>query len=237
MKIIAGFALFLSSVAFAGNYVIGVENINYYPHYNFNKPLAEQGFTRALFDAFAEDSGHTFTYEARPVVRLLNDLIEGNVDFKYPDNAFWGGDAKKGKDIVYSDNVVKYIDGTSTVDSSVTVKSLTTVRGFTPWDYLSDIESGKIKLSEQNDMSQLVKFVIAGRADAAYANIDIVRYTLNSMNMDGKLIFREDLPHSEGYYHLSTISYPKLITEFNEWQAENVDRITDIKSKFGLESF
>lgn len=227
-------SLMIASAASAGNYVIGVENISYYPHYDFNQPPEKQGFARELFDSFAADSGHTFTYKSLPVSRLLDNFFDGDVDLKYPDNALWASDLRGKYDIKYSDSVVGYIDGVATKSSTTDLKVLTTVRGFSPWLFLDDIKAGKLTLREQNDVHQLIKFVLAGRADGAYSNIDIINYHLKKMGKTGELEFRSDLAYSQSAYNISTIAYPELITEFNQWLADNAEKIKALKTKYHL---
>jgi hypothetical protein len=225
----------LSSMGFTASYVVGVENISYYPHYDFNKSIEKQGFARELLDTFAADSGHTLSYQVRPVERLWDEFLQGDVDLKYPDNALWAGDKKADKEISYSQPVIGFTDGVMTSSNNSSLKSLTTVRGFSPWAYLDDINQKKIKLFEQNDVSQIIKFVLAERADGAYSNVDIANYQLNKMGKTGELIFREDLPHSKNSYQLSSISYPELIEEFNQWLINNIETVNALKLKYQLD--
>ncbi len=128
--------LIMSLQAQAGNYVVGVEALEYYPLYE-GKGNSYKGYARELLDEFAKNKGHTLSYKAVPVKRLFGEYLAGNVDLKYPDNAKWASDLKKGYKVNYSDSTVEYIDGVMTSPSikSLSVsnfKTIGTLRGFTP---------------------------------------------------------------------------------------------------------
>lgn len=76
-------------LARAAHFVIGSENINYFPHYRFVDGHTVKGYGWAVMQAFAKKSGHTFEYQALPVKRLKRELLAGRVDFIYPDNPSW----------------------------------------------------------------------------------------------------------------------------------------------------
>ncbi|MTI05776.1 hypothetical protein E1180_09630 [Roseibium denhamense] len=123
--------------ASADEILIGVEDLTYYPHYTFEGG-EYAGFGRALLDSWASDRGHSVTYKAFPIKRLMTMLVEGGIDLKYPDNAYWSSDLKASTEVTYSKPVVEYIDGVSVKPENVgkgmtSVKKLGTVRGFTPW--------------------------------------------------------------------------------------------------------
>lgn len=104
----------LTSAAYAQQtiFTIGVEAQKYYPQYDNENGTEYFGLARDLLDMFAKEKNYQFFYKIRPVKRLFHEFVEKKAyDFKYPDNPYWQSDMKKGKNIVYSDSVVKYIDG------------------------------------------------------------------------------------------------------------------------------
>lgn len=227
-------SLWMASFAVADNFVIGVENIQYYPYYTTENG-EYGGHARAILDAFAEDSGHTFTYRPLPVSRLMDTFLGGDVDFKYPDNPNWRADIREGRDFSYSEPVIQFIDGVAAPSRVEELEKLSTVRGFTPWTYIDQVNNGDITLYQQNNVQQLIQFVLAGRAQGAYFNIDVLRYQLRQMNQEGALTFQEHLPHDQSYYYLSTLEHPSVIDEFNQWLADNPDRVAQIKAEFSLD--
>jgi ABC-type amino acid transport substrate-binding protein len=230
--------LLTPAAALADEVLIGVEDLTYYPHYSIENG-EYSGFGRAILDAWAADRGHTVTYKAFPIKRLMSMLVDGEIDLKYPDNAYWSSDLKADKTVVYSDAVVEYVDGVSVPPEKVgkgmeTIRKLGTVRGFTPWAWLDETQSGKVELSELNALDGLVKQAIAGRIDAAYANVSVIQYQLGQLGETGKLAFDPDLKHTRDFYYLSTTTKPALIEDFNAWLAENEDKVEQLKAEYNV---
>ena len=77
------------------NFIVGVQDYKQYQPYSFIKEKKYQGFNRVLLDMFAESKGYHFQYKPYPIKRLLNNLIYGKVDFKYPDMHIGPGRPRK----------------------------------------------------------------------------------------------------------------------------------------------
>eukprot|EP00903_Cladosiphon_okamuranus_P002236 g2234.t1 len=230
--------LTLPGSALADDILIGVEDLTYYPHYTMEDG-EYAGFGRAVLDAWATDRGHTVTYRAFPIKRLMSMLIEGQIDLKYPDNAYWSSDLKDGKSVTYSEAIVEYIDGVSVAPDNVgkgmgSVKKLGTVRGFTPWAWLDEINGGAVELSELGALDGLIKQAAAGRIDAAYANVSVIQHQLGEMGQSGGLKFDPDLKHTRDFYYLSTTTKPTLIDDFNAWMVENTDKVAALKAGYNV---
>ena len=232
--------MFAAGNASAKTFKIGVENLKYYPHYDNNDGKYD-GFAREILDAFAKSKSYKFSYKMRPVKRLYADFIDRQiVDFKYPDNAYWQGDMKKGKNIVYSVPVVSYVDGMMVAPENKgngvsKVKKIGTVRGFTPWTYLDMINQGKIKVVENNSFVSLIKQTLKGRVSGAYLNVSVAKHQLDEvMKTPGALVFDENLPHTKSSYFLSTIKYPKVMKEFNAFMKNDRKIVNKIKNKYKL---
>lgn len=231
-------ALFVSG-ALAQSFVVGVESIDYYPLYA-TQDNEYKGYGRALLDAFAKSKGYTFSYEPLPVKRLFNTfLTTDKLDFKFPDNEYWSGDAKKGKGVVYSEPAVEYIDGVSVKPENIgkgtdALKSMGLIGGFTAWDYLDAINSGAIKTDESRNYQNLLRKGFSGRVDGVYSNVAVVRYQLKQMGKEGALVFDKDLPHTRSNYHLSSIKHPEVVKEFNEFLAANAGMVEKLKQEYGV---
>jgi hypothetical protein len=226
--------------AHAQTFNVGVENSQYLPAYTYEDG-EYKGFARTLLDAFAVDKGYKFDYRPMPVIRLFAELVAGNIDLKFPDNAMWAPDMKKGQPVVYSDPVVAYVDGISLPPAArgkavESVHMLGLVRGFTPYEWQDRINAGAVSLHENNSFTALLETTIAGRNDGAYANVAVVNYQLDAvLKKPGALVYDPGLPHTRSHYHLSTIKHPGLIGEFNAWMAANAGRIAQMKAAFGVE--
>ena len=220
--------------------VIGVEGLYYLPLSSYENGVY-RGFARDLFDAFARDRGYAIEYRALPVPRLYASFFEGQVDFKFPDNANWKQDQRAGRKIHYSDPVAAFIDGTSMlpekkIDSPDQIKRLGTMGGFTPWAWMDRIETGQTRLSENTHLAALVRQALAGRVDGVYASVAVVNYQLDHvLKRPGALVFNPALPYSRDDYHLSTLKRPEILGEFNDWMRKNRDRIATLKQKYGVE--
>ena len=229
----------LFAPAWAAEYTIGVESQDYYPHYRTDGKGEFSGYARAVFDAYAKDRGHVIHYRPLPVTRLYAELLTGRVDFKYPDNAFWGKEAKKGAAIVYSQPVAHYVDGLmvqSGRNPGAPIKTIGTVMGFTAFAYLDAVAAGTYQVEERTSMDQLLKGVAVGRIDSAYVNIDVARHALKGSAEEGKLVFADTLPSDRGSYHLSTLNHLGLIQDFDAWLSANAGRLTTLQKEFGLQS-
>lgn len=229
----------LVTSAWAGTYTVGAESTSYAPYYT-TQGGNWTGYAREVLDAFAKESGHTFVYKPRPVKRLLGEFVEGKLDFKFPDNPYWGQDAKKGNGVVYSEPVAPYVDGVLVRPDRKgagkdQLKTLGTVLGFTAWDYLGDIKSGAIRLRENTNMTSLLKMALAGKVDGVYANPAVVRYQLRKMGEgEDALVLDADLPHTRSAYHLSTIRHPEVIDQFNQFLKSKADWIAQLQAKYGI---
>lgn len=233
----------LTSSSYGAHYVIGVERIQYMPHYTHDAG-EYTGFARELFDMWAHDNKHTVEYRILPISRLFRDFLkaDSSLDFKFPDSKFWKQDMKKGINVVYSTPVVDYIDGVMVKPEKMglgkkMIKTLGTARGFTAWDYLSDIKAKRILVKENNSFSGLLRQVLLGRVDGAYINIAVAHYHLeHQLKNPGALVFDPKLPHTKSTYHLSSIKHPKAIKEFNQWLIKNKGKVAALKQKWDVNS-
>lgn len=218
-------------------FTVGVENLEYNPHYSFEGG-EYKGFGAEVLKAFAKEKGYTLQFKPYPVARLIGVFVSGEVDFKYPDNSNWAGDAKKGKSIVYSDAVAQFTDGALVLPDmkgKTTLKTLGAPRGFTPWTYMGDVSAGKIKLQELDTLDAVIKSVQAKRVDAGYANIDVAaHYMKNVLKTPDVLVFDSALPHDKGTYHLSTIKHAAVIAEFNQFLKDKKAMIDGLRSQYGV---
>lgn len=227
------------SVGQAELLVVGVEDIQYLPHYQWDGKTYT-GFGAELLSKFAEDEGYEIEFQALPVSRLMRAVVNGDVDLKYPDNAYWSSDLKSDAGVVYSQTVVEAIDGVMVLPDHKNrpveeLEKLGTVLGFTPYTWLDRIETGDVALSENKSFESLIRQVIAGRTDGAYANLDVFTYALGEMGETADaLVFDDSLPHSVSSYHLSTSTRADVVSKFDTWLIENAELVAELKGKHGL---
>ncbi|HPO50034.1 MAG TPA: transporter substrate-binding domain-containing protein [Spirochaetota bacterium] len=222
-------------------FVIGVENIKYYPIYNWDGKNYT-GYAKDLLDAFAAKKGYTFKYLALPVARLFNDFLNGNtIDFKFPDNPYWSSDMKKDKNLIYSKSIVEYIDGVIVHPDRKSLgvdklKILGTVMGFTAWEYLDMVSSKNISLKESTDLNGVLQQTMNKHIDGAYVNVTVAEYTLNEVLKKPKsLIFNDKLPYTKSSYFISSIKHPQIVEEFNQFLESNKAEVNKLKAKYKVE--
>jgi len=217
--------------------LIGVEDLVYEPAYTV-KNGAYGGYAREFLDAFAADAGFRVEYRALPVPRLYAEFFNGQVAFKFPDSPNWNAAAKDGKAVVYSGPVARFRDATVVPAGKLgqSIDTLGTVTGFTPWVWLDATNAGKIRLSENADFGALVRQVLAGRIQGAYASIAVVNYQLDKvLDKPGALVYDPSLPNSVDSYRLSTISRPDVVSKLDDWMVQNAERIADMKARHAVE--
>lgn len=222
------------------SYVIGVEDLEYYPLWRYDASLKEyRGLGRKLLDAFAKSKGYTFEYKPLPIKRLVRELVDKKIDFKFPDSPYWANDVKGNAEITYSEPAIKFTDGVFVKPENMgkgdaSIKTLGSVLGFTPWDWLERIQKKEVILKETPDFGALINQAISDRIDGAYANTEVVRYHLDMEGRQGALVFDKGLPHVEGNYTLSTTLHPDVIKEFNDWLANNQALISRLRKEMNI---
>ena len=230
----------LESAAQSARFVIGVEDLDYFPLWSV-KGGRYDGAAREILDAFATSQGYAFEYRPLAVTRLHTTFLEGGVDFKFPDHPNWRADLKKGKAVVYSAPVIAFIDGAMTTPERKgkgigAVKTLGSVTGFSPWVWMDDIQKGSVQVRENADVAALIRQTQLGRVDAAYVNVAVANYHLDQvLKQPGALVFDPSLPHNRDTYFLSTLKHGAAIEAFNRWLQASKASVEAIKRRHQAE--
>ena len=233
------FLLIFNSFVFGmkKTFIVGVENINYFPYYSSIKNNYK-GASREILDAFAKSKNYKFIYKPLPIKRLYAEFLNiQHIDFKYPDNPYWKSNLKKNKKIYYSKNILPFIDGTIVKRENIgkKIKILGTVSGFTPWDYLDKIKKGEVIVEESKNLKSLLINTVKGFFDGAYVNVEVAKYIQkNILHKSKELVFDSSLPYTKDGYKLSTIKYPEIIKELNEFLKTNQRLVEQIKIKYEI---
>lgn len=233
--------LWLGAAAWAGprDLVVGVEELDYLPAYGMHDGKYD-GAARDILDAFAAARGYQLTYKPLPIKRLFAELLSGGVDLKFPDNPFWAADSKTGQKVAYSKPVIRYIDGVMVRPEEqgkglAGFRTLGTVSGFTPFAWLGEIKAGRVQVKENPRMDLLIRQVMLGRMDGAYASVAVANRYLDEFGASGALVFDPTLPHSRDAYMLSSVGHPEVVAEFDSWMAANAAQIKAIKDRWAAE--
>lgn len=218
--------------------VVGVENLAFQPHYGTANG-EYTGYFRDLMDAFAKAEGLKVVYKPMDIDDLYTAFFKGQVDFKYPDDAAWRADARKGMKISYSKPSVAYVDGTLRLaekkDLTVSkIKTLGKPAGFFTPPYSSAVESG-MKVVEFNSTQELIDALRAGKIDAAYHNIDVALYYARQAKIKD-VAFAPDLPMIQSDYRLSSYKYPEVISKFDAFVDKEKEFCDKLRDKYQIDA-
>ena len=232
------FCLCVVNQAHADNYVIGVEDINYYPYFDFTSDKAT--FAKSLLDQFAKDNGHTISYLPLPIKQFPKWLYEENIDFKFPDNARWQESTNVHHlNIHFSDPVVAMVAGTVVLVKNQHkekdfYRTIGTMLGFAPTLWMNQIAQGTVSLYEDSSSKILVKYLVNGLIDGLDIDLAVANDGLQKLNIQQKLVISEHLPKQDFSYRLSTVKYPETIKQFNQWLVTRQKYIETLKVEFGI---
>ncbi|EGB15593.1 hypothetical protein DND132_2390 [Pseudodesulfovibrio mercurii] len=219
---------------------VGVESIDYPPYGSFRNGDYE-GFARDLLDSFAIEYGYVMIYVALPVKRLYQEFLETRtLDLKFPDSESWHRSRRKGLNVRYSEPVCTYTDGILVRPGDLgkgmgAIHTLGILAGFKPWLLEPPIDPKSIRLSENLSISGLLGKGLMGRVDGVYANVEVARHLLAAMGLEDKLVYDPDLPHASGFYRLSTIKFPLVMREFDEFMRTRRELVQSLRRKHGLD--
>jgi hypothetical protein len=236
------FAVLFCAGSHAESYVIGVEKMAFAPHYSVDQQGQYQGFARELFDLFARHSGVQLSYQPLPVHRLLAALLQGEVDFKYPDSDDWAQAQKAGKDLHYSQAVVAYVDGVLVAPKRQgqpldQLRRLGMVSGWTPRGYQAHIDAGQIHPSYSDDLRKMIRQTLKQDSDGAYFNVVVATHYLDNIRArPGALVFDPKLPHTRGSFQLSTLRHPELLRRFDRFLVERQAEVAALKERYRVEA-
>lgn len=239
LRIALSLLLSLPGLAPAGDYRVGVEDVDYSPIMSVN-PLDGRfsGFSRELLDLFAARTGHRFSYVPLPVKRLLSQHLQGELDLVFPDHPRWQAELKAGTRIAYSTPAIPFQNVVLMRPGQVgkPLKSLGLVRGFSARQpFKAQIEAGTLPVTEVAGPAQLLRMVMAGRLDGAEMALQVGQFHLQQMGLTGAL--QADPAYSakyEHHYRLSSIRHPALIEQFDQFLRSDAPAIGVMLKRYGL---
>lgn len=223
----------------AEKYIVASQNFNYYPHYHFLSET-DKGFVWAVLEAFSQFSGHQFTYQPMPVLRLQRELEKGTIDLVYPDNPLFDNDDIFAKGKYYSDTIARTLGGTMVKSSRLgenisNIKRLSITLGFTPqleWENL--INSKNVILVPVVTPLAELQLLALDRVDAAEVDYFVSQYQLQNNPEFKDFKFDPRLPKSEVEFKLSTIKQAWLIDEINNFMHSQPELIQQLALQYGI---
>ena len=238
-------ALFFCAITFVqaneNEFVIGVEDISYYPLYDFSeKAPYKASFTKELLSTFFNSKGYAFRFVPLPLKRFDKWYIEDEIDFKFPDNIRWRSEQSKSWSISYSEPVVFLTAGAFVLAKNQNAarenfSNLGTILGFFPTLWYDRISQGKLKLIEDSSPYGLVKHLLRGNVDVLNIDPNVINYNLGLLGKENTEVVLNNQTKSESYaYHFSSVNYPEIIKEFNLFLRENPEVIINLKKKYSI---
>jgi polar amino acid transport system substrate-binding protein len=221
--------------------VVGVEDLDYYPLFDFKNNRAT--YTKELLDEFASQHNYQIQYVSLPVKRFSLWLLENDIDVKFPDNPRWNqvkhSSKKQFKNLVYSEPALYLAAGTitktdTTVSKKSDIKLLGTMLGFQPTKWVEEIKEKKVKLYESSSTLSLIRQLVAGQLDGLDIDPSVVTYYAKRINAGSDVALNLKLPYDIYSYHLSTISRPDIIKDFNVFLQNNAPFINELKAKYNI---
>jgi polar amino acid transport system substrate-binding protein len=221
----------------AKNLVIGVEDIAYYPYFDYTGN--ETSLSKAILDKFAAEQGYTLSYVALPIKQFSKWLYENDIDFKYPDNERWHP-AIKDHDAEYFSDAIFYLRAGTVVllqdkdRPKAFFKSLGMISGFEPTLWKAEIASGEVNILDDASTKVLIKHLVNGLVDGVDMDIAVANYYLKSLGIKQQLAYSSVLSQEIFSHQLSTIKYPEIIQQFNQWLAHNREFLEASLHKFHI---
>lgn len=223
----------------AETYIVGAQDIEYYPYYNFSSEH-DKGLGRAILDAFSKKTGHNFIYLSMPVKRLQIELKKGNVDFVFPDNPKWYNQITHKLGKVYSEPLtdtfaVTLVRKENQGKKLSHISKLATPEGFSPVKWKQQIENGSVEVIGVSSIYEGLRLLKNNKVDAFDVEYNAALYLMRRLPQSASFIADLTLPNDVVAFSLSTLNHSNIIDELNTFLLTNTDEINDIKERYGVE--
>lgn len=226
--------------AHADTYIVGAQDIEYYPFYNFSSEH-EKGLGWAILEAFSEHSGHRFIYLSMPVKRLQIELKKGNVDFVFPDNPTWYDQITHSLNKTYSEPLTETFAITLVKSENVGkginhVSTLATPDGFSPVKWENQVRAGTVSVVGIKSIYEGLNLLQNNEVDAMDVEYNAAQHLARRLPLMGPFSADLTLPHNTVPFSLSTLKYPDIIDELNAFLLSQPEVVDKIKAKYGIEN-
>lgn len=241
--ILFSFAVYspFSSACEKSPYLIGVEDIDYSPHYNF-VDSSQPSYFQNFIDWLELKTNCKFHNVPLPLKRLkIAFEIPQQIDFIYPDNPNWHTGSKKTtrqRPRTFSRPIATALGGTMVAvnNSNITPNKFDVLvfpRGFTPVAWLPLKDEYQISFKEVNDAKAALMMVQAGRATGADIEYNVAQYLIQYHELE-PMALAKNLPFVPTDFQLSTVDNVEMIEIISRLIEENSDELSRMKQKAGL---
>lgn len=216
---------------------VGIEQIDYYPHYDFSK-TPPRGYFYELMMLFAKDAGVQLEFVPLPVRRLYQTATD-QIDLVYPDNPRWQKylvvDLKKVYSVPLEMNLGTTFVLAAKRDISLSqFRTLANIHGFTPTRWLELQPTYRYKLVEVADAQAALGLVLKGRVDGANVEYHVAMQFIQQQQLEGQLVVGRQLPYTELPFLLSSARKPALIARFNLFMQTHAAEVQQLRQKYRL---
>lgn len=80
----------------------------------------------------------------------------------------------------------------------------------------------------------MVKHLVNGLLDGLDIDLAVANAGLQSLQIQQPLVVSEKLPKQIFAYQISTVKYPEIIEQFNQWLVKRREYVESVKAQFGI---
>ena len=218
---------------------VGIEELAYYPHYDFTQGQ-KRGFIFDFLSLFEQHSSYQFVYVPMPIKRLKYQFFDKQeIDVLYPFNPKWSEPIGAQAELIFSPPIVGILGGTMVLSQNLgkgleAFRHLAVPRGFTPIEWYKLRDKKQIRIVEVADSLDALKMVIKQRVDGADIEYNVAKHLMRRHKLKAALSLDPQLPFSAVSFHLVTIKQSKLMAELNAFMEQHQSAIKKLKRQFKL---
>ena len=238
MRAAVFFLLLLSFTVHAKQrFVVGVQDISYFPHYDFRQQ--DKGVIWAILEAFSEKTGYQFDYVGYPIKRLNREMMDGQIDFVFPENPKWYNQQVPENIKTYSASVYKAMGASFILRrhqhlQREDISRLVIPRGFSPVMWREQVESGTTVLIEVSDSHASLNLLLKERAQVADLEYAVVEHLRHTHPEYQDVMLAPHLPYDIVDFHIATIAHKEVIDSFNLFLQTEHTYIKDLLTQYHI---
>lgn len=217
-------------------YTVAIPDSDLYPHYH-NSGGVSGGLLIETLKKFEKDKNYKFKIMSYSINRYIKLFLNKKIDFIMPANPSWRKSDKRGYAIKYSSPIFSSTTGFLVKKGKNNIKKneikqIATIKGYTlPFSFLNHNKTQVFALSSNES---IIKMIDKGRVDAGYIHITYASNLYKPRNISSQLVTAKNLPQIESDYHIATILYPEIISDFDKWLKSNKDWLSERKLALGI---
>ena len=216
---------------------ICVQNIDYYPHYDFSRRPG-RGYAADLFSLFSAKTGVVVKLIPLPVKRLPDNP---DCQLVYPDNPLWHSAIGESRPLFFSQPLTGIVGATlvrrddSQLELSA-VRAIAIPRGFTPDHLLAVQKDYGFELVETADATSAIQMLLKQRVDAADVEWHVARHLLQKLGQPDAVVIGRRLPLASVGFHLSSREHGELLRRFDRFLLQYQTEIAELKARYQLQT-